>query len=231
MARPPKAFAAAAFGARGTGKTVWCKRVVQAYATHPGARVLVWDYKHDHDLAELGQGFTSWPAFVGATKAAAYVVRYLPSPDHDPHEQFAAWCELAWREGNLLMFVDELPEVTKANRAPAEWRRCVNVGRSYANGTKSLSILAAGQRPTEVDKSFLGNCDVIHTGRLGFEDDARMFGRMWGVPSSELATLPDLHWIEKRASSPGVERGVLTFPGNSPAAPAKPRRRAPKDMS
>lgn len=172
---------------------------------------MVWDYKHDHSLSSVGKPYEKWSEFVRACSGKSFAARYLVSPDHDPHEQFAAFCELAWREGNLTMFVDELGEVTKANKAPGQWRKCVNVGRSYDNGKKALSIIGANQRPAEVDKSFLANCDVIHTGRLGDVADAKRFAGSWGVDASELVNLPDLSWVEKRADSAVILRGVLTF--------------------
>lgn len=212
-----KALTVAAFGARGTGKTAWVKKLI---ASGDADRLMVWDYKHDHALATVGKPFTSWAAFVGECKKPTFKARYLVSPDHDPHEQFEAFCALAWREGNLLMFVDELAEVTKANKAPATWRKCVNVGRSYDNGRKCLAIIGASQRPAEVDKSFLANCDVIHTGRLGDVADAKRFAQSWGIDPGELVNLPDLHWVEKRADSPTISRGVLSFT-NKPASRKK----------
>lgn len=207
-----KALTIAAFGARGTGKTAWVK---QQLAAPKAARLMVWDYKHDSSLGEVGQGFTSWPKFVAECSKKTFRARYLVNPDFDPHEQFDAFCALAWREGNLVMFVDELAEVTKANKAPGTWRKCVNVGRSYDNGTKALSIIGASQRPAEVDKSFLANCDVIHTGRLGDIADAKRFAASWGIGADELVNLPDLSWVEKRADSKEITRGVLSFGNKS----------------
>lgn len=208
----PKALAIAAFGARGTGKTAWIK---QQLASIRPARLMIWDYKHDHSLRDTGKPFSEWPRFVAECKKPTFAARYLVHPDFDPHEQFAAFCELAWREGNLTMFVDELGEVTKANKAPGAWRKCVNVGRSYDNGKKALSIFGANQRPAEVDKSFLANCDVIHTGRLGDVADAKRFAASWGIDAAELVNLPDLHWVEKRADKAEISRGVLQFGNRS----------------
>lgn len=211
MAKPltqPKALTIAAFGARGTGKTSWVTQLIKAQ--NP-PRLMVWDYKHDHGLHDVGKPFTRWAQFVAECKKPAFQARYLVSPDHDPHEQFSAFCELAWREGNLMMFVDEVGEVTKANKAPGPWRKCVNVGRSYDHGRKALSIIGANQRPAEVDKSFLANCDVIHTGRLGDIADAKRFAASWGIDAAELVNLPDLHWVEKRAETSEIFRGVLSF--------------------
>ena len=211
--RPPKALTIAAFGARGSGKTAWVKQHLQAAAP---SRLMIWDYKHDHALASLGKPYKAWPDFVKACKAGSFQARYLVSPDHDPHEQFAAFCELAWRERNLTMFVDELGEVTKANKAPGAWRKCVNVGRSYDNGSKALAIIGANQRPAEVDKSFLANCDIIHTGRLGDVADAKRFAQSWGIDPAELVNLPDLSWVEKRADSADINRGMLVFSQKKP---------------
>lgn len=207
-ARTEEAFRVAAFGATGTGKTAF---VLQTLAKLRPDRLMVWDYKHDHTLAGLGVGFTEWAAFARATKAPRFSARYLVNSDLNIAQQFQAFCALAWDRGNLVAFVDELAEVTKANRAPPAWRKLVNVGRSYENGSKSVSIIGASQRPTEVDKSFFGNCDVIHTGRLGYASDARTFAGQWGIDPAEITNLPNLAWIEKRSDMPGVVRGVLSF--------------------
>lgn len=226
MPAQTKALTWAAFGARGTGKTAW---VIQLILKLNHRRVMIWDYKHDASLEGLGLACTNWGDFVRECKKPRFCARYKPSNDHDPHEQFEAFCALAWREGNVLIFVDELAEVTKANRAPAAWRKVVNVGRSYDNGTKSIAIIGASQRPAEVDKSFLANCDVIHTGRLGDIADAKRFAQSWGVDSSELVNLADLHWIEKRADSPNISRGVLSF-GNVAAKKVRPPKAAGKPL-
>lgn len=220
--RQAKALTIAAFGARGTGKTAWVRQQLQR-ANPP--RLMVWDFKHDADLSAVGQGFTSWPEFVRACARPRFQVRYMVDHGADAHQQFDAFCRVAWACGCLVMFVDELPEVTRANKAPPAWRRCVNVGRSYDGGSKWLSIIGAGQRPTEVDKSFLSNCDVIHTGRLAYAEDSRLFARMWGIDPAEITNLPDLAFIEKRASVAEVQRGQLSF---SPKTAAKkaPRRSA-----
>ena len=207
-----KPFRWAVFGATGTGKTAW---TLQQIAALKPRRLMVWDPKHDHTLQGLGTAYTEWPQFVRACTAKAFQARYLMSHDHDPHEQFAAFCALAWREGNVVMFVDELAEVTQASRAPAAWRKIVNVGRSYDQGRKSISVIGVSQTPTEVDKSFLGNCDLIHTGRLGNVAAAKTFAQQWGIGAAEITGLQPLHWLEKRDTSPEIRRGVLSFSGRS----------------
>lgn len=176
-------------------------------------RLMVWDPKHDDKLMGLGTGYESWPEFVRACKAKAFQARYLMDHECDPHEQFAGFCQLAWQEGNVVLFVDELAEVTQASRAPGAWKKIVNVGRSYDKGRKSISVIGVSQSPMEVDKSFLGNCDLIHTGRLGNVNAAKLFAQQWGISAAEISGLAPLHWLEKRDTSAEISRGVLTFSG------------------
>jgi hypothetical protein len=223
MARESKALAIAVFGARGTGKTAW---TIQQLERIQPRRLLVWDFKHDPPLRVIGQGVTSLAELARAAMEPTFKLRYLVDHSKDVQAQFDLFCRICWEAGNLTMFVDELPEVTKANRAPPAWRRCVNVGRQYTAGgqVKTLTIIGAGQRPSECDKSFIGNCDVIHTGRLGDIADADKLARSWGMKAGELANLPDLHWREKHATSPDIKAGILSFATKTVA----PKQQKPK---
>lgn len=218
-----------ALGARGTGKTAWMIRQCAS-----DARLAVWDFKGDPTLRGIGQRFTDLGAMVRAMAAPKFRVHYVVNHGADIDAQFDLFCRACWLAGNLRMFVAELPEVTRAGRAPPSWRRCVNVGRLY-EGPKGkrlwLSIIAEAQRFAEIDRSVTGNADMIHLGRLGNLSDCKQFGAMWGIKPGDLATMPDLHWIEKVPDKPGFTRGVLTF-GNAAkkkTAPPKPALdRAPK---
>lgn len=216
---PAKAQAVAAFGARGTGKTAWVKQFIRK--ENP-SRLLIWDFKHDPSLKDVGTPCTNLAHMIRACHAETFKLRYLVDHGKDIIAQFDLFCRMAWSAGDLTMFVDELPEVTKANRAPPAWRKCVNVGREYQDGgkIKRLSIIGAGQRPAECDKTFIANCDIVHTGRLGDQSDAKRFASSWGCDHAELANLPNLHWVEKRADSPEIVRGVLSF-GNEKPTPEK----------
>lgn len=212
-----KALAIAAFGARGTGKTAWIKQLI---AREKPARLLVWDFKHDPSLNEgMGEAVTDLGAVARGAEAARFKLRYMVDHNKDITAQFDLFCRIAWAAGDLTLFVDELPEVTKANRAPPAWRKCVNVGREYRGNDgkiRRLTIIGAGQRPAECDKSFIANCDVIHTGRLGDMGDAKRIASAWGLDPAELATMPDLQWIEKRADSLALMRGILKFSAKKP---------------
>ena len=222
-----KALTIAAFGARGTGKTVWVRQQIEL--AKPG-RLLVWDFKHDPGLESVGQAVASMPELIRACKAKAFALRYLVDHGRELQTQFDLFCQAAWLAGNVLVFVDELPEVTKANRAPMSWRRIVNIGREYKGSDgqlRHISIIGAGQRPAEVDKSFLSNCDVIHTGRLSHAGDAKAMAEFMGCDATELMRLEDLAWIERRASQTEALRGKIIF-SKAKGRAQKPSGRVPK---
>lgn len=214
LGNTPKALTLAVFGARGTGKTAWTK---QTLARMKPSRLIVWDFKNDPALEGVGVVAKSLPAMIAGMKAQRFQFRYQVDHSRPILPQFELFCAAAFLAGNLTMFVDELPEVTKANRAPPAWRRCVNVGRLYrgADGKeRSISIIGAGQRPAECDKSFISNADLIHTGRLSHTGDAKELAQSLGCPWRDLLTLPDLHYIERNAGEIEPSRGILTFSKN-----------------
>lgn len=199
------------FGARGTGKTVAAVRYVKAAKP---ARLAVWDYKHDPRMAAVGRPYTELASMIKAMRTARFQLRYLVDHDKDTAAQFDLFCRAAWLAGDLTIFVDEVPEVTKPGRAPPAWKKIVNVGREYTRGdgrVVGITILAAGQRAAECDKSFISNLDIVRAGRMGHEDDARALAKKIGCAWSELMTLPDLHYFERGAGSVAFSRGVLTF--------------------
>lgn len=227
---PDKPLTMAVFGGRGTGKTAFTLQHLRK--TRP-PRLLVWDFKHDPALDGLGVPMSGAlgdaAAYIRAMRSARFAIRVQPDHAGDVIAQFDVFCKAAWAAGNLVMFVDELAEVTKANKAPPAWRRCVNVGRDYRGqdgARKGLAIIGVSQRAAEVDKSFVSNVDVIHVGRLTFSEDAKSMARALGVRPEEISRMPDLHWIERRAWEVEPVRGVLSF-GNEKAKkpPAKTARK------
>lgn len=208
-----KALVLFACGARGTGKTAWVKQQIQRAKP---ARLLIWDFKHDESLDGMGTDVRNISALIAAARSPRFALRYMVDYGRDVDAQFDLFCKLAWQVGNLLMFVDELPEVSKPGHPPPEWRKCINVGRSYkgADGKpRALSIIAAAQRPAECDKSIISNADLIHTGRLNNLDDARQMAKTLGCDFRALMNLPDLHWVEKEASKVVFSQGILKFSG------------------
>lgn len=200
------------FGGRGTGKTTGALAYIKARRP---ARLLAWDYKSDPRLAGLGRPLGSLPDVIRAMSGDRWQLRYLVDHDRDLRAQFDLFCRAAWLAGDALVYVGELPEVTAPGRAPAAWKKIVNVGREYSRPGDGrivgLSIVGDGQRLAECDKSFTSNLELIRCGRMGHEDDARAAARLLNCPWGELMTLPNLAYFERRQGDVFPQRGVLRF--------------------
>lgn len=199
------------FGATGTGKGVW---IMQLLAAEKPARLMIFDVKHDEWLKGQFTDAHTPAALARATLAERFAVRYLVDHGQDIDAQFDFFCRVAWERSRLVMWVDELPEVTKANKAPAIWRKAVNIGRSYTTSTGRagwLSIIGSGQRAAEVDKSFFSNVNLLHVGRLVYEPDAKAIGAHLGVDWREVVKLPNLAYIERAEGQIEPSRGNITL--------------------
>lgn len=208
-----KARVVGAFGARGVGKTAWLMQELELEKC-----LAVWDYKHDPRMSNYGAGMHDLPAFIRSLRAPAFRNRYLVDRHNrafSVEDQFALFCRACFERGCMSIFIDELPAVTMANKAPGAWRECVNIGREYrtagAKGIKWLSIFATAQRPSECDKSFISNLDLVHTGRLSFANDAAVMAKSIGCRAEAVMALPDLHYLEKSADQAAFVAGQLSF--------------------
>jgi hypothetical protein len=198
----------AALGARGTGKSAWCKQVLERIKPK---RLAVWDTMQEHQLGvttgNLGEA-------IRAMKSPAFTIAFRPSRDDEARiVQFDLWCHALLAAGRTFCHVEELAFVTSPHKAPPAWREMVLLGRHQQH---QLSIMGTSQRPAQIDKDFLGNCDLIHCGRLVAKGDAQKAGEVLGVRFDELMKLPDLAYIERAMRDVIPTRGTLSF-GAKPA--------------
>jgi hypothetical protein len=204
-----------ALGSRGSGKSAWVR---QYLARVKPARLAVFDLMQEH--ADLGAPTADLGAAIRAMKARRFAVVFQPSRDDKARAaQFDLWCRACMAVGDLWAYVEELAFVTTAHKAPPGWREMCLLGR---HARHRVSIIATSQRPSQVDKEFLANVDLLHCGRLAHRGDAEAAADVLAVSAQELQTLPDLAWIERGAGDVACRRGVLSF------GPAKPARGRPK---
>lgn len=153
-------------GASGSGKGVSIKRRLSELKP---PRLLIWDARAEYgaqaqgvnDLGELVR-------HVARAGAGPFRLRYVPGPRVKLPEAFGIVCRLAFQAGGLLFLAEELSDVTTAGWAPPAWRQITTQGRH-----RGLHVLGAAQRPSLIDKTFLGNCTLIRCGALGYEADRR----------------------------------------------------------
>ncbi len=168
-------------GATGSGKGVSIREHLKA--KNP-SRLLIWDplceyAKFAKPMHNLGDAIRAMSASGG------FKVAYVPGGDVKQYPaRFALLCRAIFAAGKATFLVEELADVTGPSYAPLEWRRVTTQGRH-----RGLSIIAASQRPAQVDKQFLGGCTYIRCFTLRYpQDRAAMAGAM-DVPVRDLAAL------------------------------------------
>lgn len=177
-------------GTTGSGKGVSVRAHLRD--TKP-ARLLIWD-----PLGEYGEFVTRTVARIDqlalAAKAPAFRVAFYPGPDSEKFaDPFALFCRIAFAAGDLTMLVEELADVTRPSWAPMPWRRCTKQGRH-----RKLKIVAATQRPADVDKNFLGAATMIRCFMLGEPADEKTMAERLRVP---LADVQQLVTVEKGSTT------------------------------
>lgn len=168
-------------GSTGSGKGV---SVREHLAREKPRRLVVWD-----PLGEYGEFVTLTTdklADVAALMAAkTFRVAYWPGPDIATFkDKFAMFCRMVFAAGDCTMLVEELADVTCPAHAPVHWKYCTTKGRH-----RGLKIIAASQRPAQVDKNFLGGCTYIRVFSLRYKPDQKAMAESMTVPLVEIAAL------------------------------------------
>lgn len=157
-------------GASGSGKGVSINRRLAELAP---ARLLIWDPRDEY--AKQAPAVRSLKALVAEFRkagAGAIRVRYVPGSGLKLADAFGLVCALAFEAGELCFLAEELSDVTTPGFAPAPWRRITTQGRH-----RGLQVLGAAQRPSLIDKTFLGNCTRVRCFQLGYEADRRAMAK------------------------------------------------------
>lgn len=138
-------------GKRGSGKSTILKSIA---LTAP--RLLVWDLLGEHrwcpnalhNATEIS-AFVSWAH--GRERFAARVV-----PEDTSDDTFEALCQLAYREGRLLLVVEEVAMISKPNWLPASFDKVVRLGRH-----RGVSVAWTTQRLSEVARRLTSTTDAF----------------------------------------------------------------------
>lgn len=108
---------------------------------------------------------------------------------------FDIFCKLAWvwvRLGAGALVVEELADVTSPGKAPAAWGEIVRKGLRYGPRVYALT-----QRPSESDKTALGNASIVHCGRMTFPADQAYMAGVLAVPLERVQSLRPLEYLER----------------------------------
>lgn len=195
----------AVFGSSGTGKTAWVR---QQLAKLKPARLMLWDPLGDY--VQFGQAVDTLQQLVRLVDAPSFAVRFVPALG-DPKRlaaEFAGFCRVAWAAERCTVVVEELSRVTTPSQAPPAWSQITTAGRH-----RGLHVIGVSQFPAQVDKAFVGNATLIHSGHLANIRHRQAVAVEIDASPDDLRDLADLEWIEWTRGTRGTKRGRLAFKG------------------
>lgn len=201
-------------GASGTGKGVWIKTHLKHEKPR---RLVVWDFKREYgEFSKLLPRLADVRAAMlkaGADGPARLAYCPIGSGEKVLRKEFEALCELVYAWEHCTFVAEELANVTTPGWAPAAWRKMTTSGRHAG-----IHIIGATQTPALVDKTFLGNCTLVHAGPLREYAHRVAVARSMDIDEGRLAALVKFQWLEKDFDRGEVTTGY-TYPGGKAPKP------------
>lgn len=132
-------------------------------------------------------------------------------------QQFDAMCRLVrWhaapdpgqaappRVAPVVFLVDELADFVGPSfrESPESWQWVIRKGRKHG-----VTLLAASQRPAQIDKSLFDLASSIRTGRLNNGASQRAIADALGVQAGEIAQLTGYQWLMRDKNTGKLARG------------------------
>lgn len=187
-------------GASGSGKSSWIKR---CETVRSASRLLIWDPDEEYTIPHAK---TLQQARAVASRAGFGPLRLgvTLQPTRDAFEWF---CRLAFSlchaAAPLVVIVEELADVAGSGKASPAWGELVRKGRKYG-----AILVAASQRPQEIDKTIFSQVENHWCGRLRTDADRRYMSQTIGVPVEDLQTLGPCEYFLKSGFAPAVREKV-----------------------
>jgi hypothetical protein len=205
-----------AVGASRSGKTLWVRQQIDGGGYDV---VLVWDVEGQY----RDGGYT-----VASRRDLIQTVGNIAKTGA-PHGRFAYygqslddfgyWSECAFvlarachaRKLRLAVVAEELADVTTPGKAPQGWGILIRRGLKYG-----ADIFAITQRPSESDKTIMGNASVIHCCGLQRAGDRKYMAAEMDVEAAELQGLDRsrLEYLHKDCRTGETVHGSLKLPKN-----------------
>lgn len=116
------------------------------------------------------------------------------------------------RVAPIVFLVDELADFVGPSfrDTPDSWQWIIRRGRKYG-----VTLLAASQRPAQIDKSLFDLCSSIRGGRINGTDSQNSIASALGVPRAEIEQLQGYQFIERDRNTGALRRGPAEPPKRS----------------
>ena len=209
--------------ASGTGKGLWVKQQLRRLKPR---RLVVWDFKREYSEHVSSTVTTLRAVHAAMVKAGAdgpLRIAYAPAGAGDKalRREFEGLCELVYAWEHCTFIAEELSMVTTPGWAPGAWRKMTTSGRHQA-----VHLIGVAQMPALIDKTFLGNCTLIHVGPLHEEAHRDAVERSLDIVRGSLAGLVKFQWVEKDRDTGELRTGVIVPKGvKAPPVPELPKLR------
>jgi len=197
----------AVIGASGTGKGLWVKQKLRELKS---PRMVFWDFKNEYgEFAKQVQTLEEIRRAMIAAKGGPLALRYVPrgAGEKAVRKEFEALCELVYAFGQTVFVAEELANVTTPGWAPAAWRKMTTSGRHEA-----VHIIGCTQNPALVDKTFLGNCSLVHVCALREFPHRQYVSRSIDCPIEKVTALQKFEWIERNYDTGELSEGRVSLP-------------------
>lgn len=171
-------------GAKGAGKSVLASRL---WSTYPFDRLCIdpsGDAQVGEDIDRIGDPLPlRWPAMAEGRSS----LRYVPDPGSPSYaDDLDRAVGLGFRRGRCLVWVDEIAELTRANRTPPNMRRALHQGRH-----RRLSLLMCGPRPIDIDPLVISQADLVYVFRTPHPRDKERIAALIGWRPDHFAAAVD----------------------------------------
>lgn len=121
-----------------------------------------------------------WPSKLGRDKRQTF--RFVADPGSDDYvDDMDRAVALAFGHGRCLLWVDEVGELTSANKTPAGMRRVLHQARH-----RKLSTLFCGPRPIDINPLVISQADYVAVFDLPNPADRKRVADVCGIPVGEL---------------------------------------------
>ncbi len=195
-------------GASRNGKSALTLQAIQEFS-----RALVWDV--DDEYQENGlkpvRGIKNLTNELIKTGGKPFKIAYIPGG----LGEFDRFCQVVLsladdlkQAGNpgLAVVVEETADVTSPSKAPANYR--ILIGRGMKRG---ISLFCVTQRPSESDKTSLGNAKYLVSFYMTRAADREYMAREIGCTAEDIEALEKLEFLKKDVDGRKITKGKLEF--------------------